>query len=82
MTERVISHEDFLRAEGLLTLARDHNAALKAITKALAEVVREVPDDYGYYGHVDDAVIEGYRAETLVHKLGVNVDPAPEEESA
>lgn len=81
-TKQQISREDFYKLTGLLTLAREHNSALDTITRAAAEIVGESPDDViggNYFGHVSDAISEGYSVELLLSKLEIGVSGNEEE---
>jgi hypothetical protein len=64
-----LKRTEYLQVVGLLALAPRHNQALKDIEEAIAAVVGEEPDG-GYYGHVSDAVYNGYSADKLLAKLG------------
>ena len=66
-----VSKSDRLKLEGLLAMARRHNAALKEIEGAAAEILRE-PEDEDYYGTVSDAVYCDYSVETLLRKLAAS----------
>lgn len=67
-----ISKENFYQLEGLLTLARAHTASLKSIEKAAAEITKD-PEEYSYYGHTSDAVMEGSTATELLKTLDIEV---------
>lgn len=65
-----ISREDFYKLNGLLALAKNHNAALEAIKRAACEITGESAEDYG---HTTDAIYEGYSAEELLRKVGMEI---------
>lgn len=71
-----ISREDFYKLEGLLALAREHNAAIDTIVRATAQITGEPDDGCGYFGFANDAVSEGYRAAELLRKVGIEVEEA------
>lgn len=78
---RTITHDDFLRIEGLLTLARDHARGLAQIERSLAGLVGE-GFNYGATSHVSDALYGGgedvARADDLLRGLEITVeDPKP-----
>lgn len=73
-----ISYEDFLKLQGLLTLAIEHNRSLKSIEKAAAQITGATEDGYDYYGCTSDAVYElvgspSSNAQSLLNKLGIEV---------
>lgn len=65
-----ISREDFYKLNGLLALAKNHNAALETIRRAACEITGESPEDYG---HTADAIYEGHPADDLLRKVGVEI---------
>lgn len=68
-----ISKEAFYKLEGLLTLAKDNQKALKSIEKAAAEITGEADDDYGYFGCTTDAIYDGSDATQLLKILKIEV---------
>ena len=80
-TKTTISYDDYLRLVGLLTLARDHNRTLNDIRRSALAITGEYDDNDAtgeYYGHTGDAVYDdnGGRADELLRKLGIAVNPA------
>lgn len=74
--KRTISQDDHLKLVGLLTLAREHNRALKSIERAAAGLLGEKDEESsGYFGHVSDAVYSDYDAAGLLRRLEIEVAP-------
>lgn len=71
-----ISYDDYLRLEGLLTIARDVERQSKAILRNVAKIIGEDPDGDG---HAVDAVYNNYTARELLEKSGITVEPREEE---
>jgi len=72
---RTITADDRLKVIGLCVLAGEANRELKRIERAIASVVGEKPDEYGYYGHVGDVVIEeNPNADALLRNLKITVE--------
>lgn len=70
-----ISYDDYLRLEGLLTLARDARAQLEAIEQSVRGIMEETDD---LNGHSGDAVWSGYTAQQLLQKSDVVIlSPEP-----
>lgn len=68
-----ISKEGFYKLEGLLTLAKDNQKALKSIERAAAEITGEADDSYGYFGCTTDAIYDGSDAAQLLRILEIEV---------
>lgn len=68
----IISHDDYVRLVGLLTLASDYRQRLTAIERSLAALVGEAEG-----GHASDAVWGGYdlTADQLLGLVGLTVAP-------
>jgi hypothetical protein len=70
---RVISREDYYKIHGLIGLAKEHNAAVKVIERAMAAIVGEEDDGYGF-GHVSDVVYDANaNADNLLRSFGIEV---------
>jgi hypothetical protein len=67
MTE--ISREDFLKLQGLLTVARYHSRMLDDLERAAREITGEEPNG----GHTSDAIFNDFTAELLLAKLEIKV---------
>jgi hypothetical protein len=76
-----ITPAERLQLIGLLTLADHHDAALKDIERAAAELLQVPPDEPGqdYYGHLSDAMYDGNRrsADRLLDLLKITVADEP-----
>jgi hypothetical protein len=70
-----LSYDDFLRLEGLLTLARDIEAQSQAILRSVRGITGETDPN----GHSADAIYNGYTARQLLEKLDVSVLPPSED---
>lgn len=72
---QTISDQDYLKLEGLVAIAAQHNLALKTIDKAMAEITGEPDDGYGYHGVTSDAIFDPSRTSvtSLLDKLGIEV---------
>lgn len=66
-----ITREQYYALTGLLTLARQHNAALDTIKNAAAQITGELDSDMG---HTADAVYSGDSADELLEKLEITVE--------
>jgi hypothetical protein len=64
-----ISHEDYVSLAGLLAIAREHNATLRTIERAIAKILGEQEDN----GHAGDAVWSDYSVNELLSKSGITV---------
>lgn len=74
-----ISHEDYLKLEGLLVLGRAANRECNQIARAIAGLLgEEDPATSDNAGHAFDAVINDYSARELLRKSEITVLP-PEE---
>lgn len=72
--KKTITRSKMLELEGLLTLARYHNAMLNDIALAAAKITGEKDDGYGYFGLTTDAVYdEQSTAASLLKKLEIEV---------
>lgn len=80
-TTRTITEDQRLQAIGLITLAAEVNAEYRRLTIALAGVVGEPADKYGWYGLVDDAISEAgdrpavQTVTRLLREMGIEVAP-------
>ena len=65
-----MTHQEYLQALGLLTLAKRHYEKVKDCEKALAKLLKVPNDGNQYYGHVSDAIWEGDAdLDELIEKL-------------
>lgn len=69
-----ISQEDYISLAGLLAIAKEHNAALKTIERAIAKILGEKEDN----GHASDAVYCDYSVKELLDKSDITVRPKQE----
>jgi len=80
-TKKTITHDDYLRLVGLLTLARDHNRMLKEIERSAARITGETDEHSDdYFGITSDAVVCDYTASDLLGRLGITVEAPAEKE--
>lgn len=70
-----IGYDDYLRLEGLLTLARDHVKMLDEIERAAMAIVGEDAENIGA-GYVGDTIYSrtGDRARDLCKRLGLAIE--------
>jgi hypothetical protein len=73
-----ISHDDYLKLEGLLVLGREAEERSQAIVRGIARILGED----GENGHAADAVYSGYSARELLKKSDIVVLPPEPEPSA
>lgn len=80
--EGEITYKEYLAVIGLLELAKQYNAKLQDLERSLASILNEFIEDNsfdGYYGHVSDAIYEGYSAKELLDRLQIMVIPSGNE---
>ena len=75
---RLISHNDYLKLIGLLSLGEHHNSRVREIERCMAELLRESDDGSGYFGHVSDAICSDYSARELLRRLEIELVPGSE----
>jgi hypothetical protein len=76
MAKRTISRSEYLQLVGLLALSNDLTRQLKALERAAGELLREQPDDNGYYGHIGDEIYDRTpSADALLKRLGIAIRP-------
>jgi hypothetical protein len=72
--KETITHAEYCQLLGLTILARQHNAAIRALVKAGEQILAVKPDHLGG-SHVADSFFgEDYEVDRLLSKFGVTVE--------
>ncbi len=73
MVKKIITSNEYLMVEGLLTLRNQVLNQFNYIQKAIAEILEVEEDCNNYYGHVSDYMWEETGAKTLLNNLKIKI---------
>lgn len=74
MAKDTITEDDRLKLIGIFELARSYREKLDDLEDAAADILDHESDNYGYYGHLSDAMYGGDSSvDSLLSKMDVEV---------